>query len=272
MNDIDLDPFCEIEFWSHEHQTVLITNPLAATTGVFMSVLACVPILDSSVQLSDVPFMFYVAKASVFVTGIGTFIFHSMSLDYSGLNVRNLDWMPMVLMGLGAIFLTLKHDLIYFSKNTEIYAVIVCTCALLWMVTSIMLMDSATRPVLVEHSGQDRNLMWANFFLLLPFVVLLGRLMYVQSTRQLLWPGICWTLAAVIMWALNSALCRKAPALFFLHALYHPTITLAYLHLIAVATHFSSRGQLLLGPFYVWPRLCYSIKTKTSMFTSVIIQ
>lgn len=252
------DPFCEIEFWrSVQGAHPAVTNPVDAATGVLMACIACVPILDASVATGRVPFVFFVAKAAIFVTGAGTAVFHSVSLQYDSLNIRALDWIPIVLMGFTAILLFVAHDL---TRASETGTVAVCAGSLLWMVANIVLMDSGTRPRLAAASHDDA-LTWVNAFLLLPFLLIVGRMLSEPTMRAHMLPGGVLTAASVTLWAINSALCRAAPWLFVFHAVYHLTIAVAYIHLVTIATAFVSQGYLevrLVGPLALWPRLSVS--------------
>ena len=98
----DDDPFCEAEFWRWINVETYITNPIAAATGLLMSFIACIPMVDTNVPTHLVPFLFYLAKATVFITGLGTVVFHTVPLSYSAVNIRFLDWIPIVLMGFSA--------------------------------------------------------------------------------------------------------------------------------------------------------------------------
>ena len=261
-----VDPFCEIEFWRSVGAHPAISNPVDAATGVLMCCIACIPILDAQVVVFRVPFVFFIAKAAIFITGAGTAVFHSVSLQYDALNIRALDWIPIVLMGFTAILLFVAHDMLApptrapMLPASEIWTVAVCAACLLWMVANIVIMDTGTRPKLAAAS-HDASLTWANVLLLVPFLLVVLRMLSEPTMRAHMLPGGILTAASVAMWAINSALCRAAPWLFFLHAVYHLTIAVAYMHLVAIATAFVSQGYLdvrLVGPLSLWPRLSAS--------------
>jgi hypothetical protein len=268
-NADDTDPFCEAAFWQQMGVgATYVTNPITASTSVLMSVMACVPILDAQVAPSQVPFLFFVAKATVFVAGLGTVAFHSVPLEYLAVNVRFLDWIPIVLMGASAALFSLSHDLFRVLWSSELGAVAACACVLLWLTGSILLMDSSTRPLLVAHSGADQGLMWANALVLLPLLLILLRMVLSPDMRAQMVTGGWYLVAAGGLWGLNSALCRSVPVLFVLHALYHLAVVMAYLHLISIWAAFASRRRLVFytSP-YTWP--CVGLPSATRHASTV---
>ena len=260
MNDTftdDNDPFCELEFWTKTIGVHLsITNPLSAITAVFMSLISLIPIIEGETDSKLVPFHFYVAKASFFIMGFGSAAFHSVPLDLEALNVRDLDWIPIVLMGFSVVLLFLSHDLAHTKYARETLTVALCSCTLLWLMLQIMFMDSNTRPVLVNDSGSDKGLMWVNGLLLLPFFLILIRMSLEPTLRTQMKTGCVFVLISVVSWALNNAFCRSVTWLFFLHTVYHLSIAIAYMHLISLACVLISHGHLRMRLLYgIWPRL-----------------
>lgn len=269
MTSIDEDPFCEALFWQEMGINTIVTNPVAAATGLGMFVMACVPILDRYVQPVHVPFLFYVAKSTILITGMGTVVFHSVPLEkYDFVNVRDFDWIPIVLMGFAVALFFLSHDIFVAVTVNETGIVLACSGALLWMIANIMLMDSGTRPALRRVSGDDQGLMWVNVLVLLPNLIVLIRMVLEPKMRSQMRPGGLYLAASIVMWALNSALCRTAPWLAFLHAAYHVTVTMAYLIFISVAAVFISHERLEYSGTW-WPRIVPKPKLDGAMWPRI---
>ena len=259
----DDDPFCEAEFWRRMNVETYITNPIAAATGLLMSFIACIPMVNKNVPTDRVPFLFYLAKATVFITGLGTVVFHAVPLSYSAVNIRFLDWIPIVLMGFSATLLALSHDLFFLLNSTEAGVVAVCTCLMIWMITNITMMDSGTRPILTQYFGSD--LLVGNILVLLPFLLILIRMLLTPTMREHMLPGGLYLAVSLVMWVVDSSLCRSVSWLSLLHAVYHLTVTMAYLHLIGIQAAYISRGSLKFSMSkYTWPCLCIASKPSQS--------
>ena len=56
----DDGPFCQAEFWRRMNVETYITNPVAAATGLLMSFIACIPMVDKNVQTNSTPFLCFI--------------------------------------------------------------------------------------------------------------------------------------------------------------------------------------------------------------------
>ena len=190
-----------------------------------MSVLAFLDTGESS------PPELYTARGALAIVGAGTFVFHAFPLDATDtyvINVRACDWLPIVLMLLVLVLVYARE-----IPRSSLLSPVLYTAIFGWATGLILVVDSQTRPQLRDDL-HDNSLLSMNFALLLPVFLILARLtVLVYAKPHLLvhcTPMFVLAGASALAWALNVALCPVAPILAVLHAMYHLTVALTFLH------------------------------------------
>jgi len=262
-----VDPFCEKRFWSDRQQSMPISNPVSAVTGLVILVIAtCTRNISNPAKLpipSTSVASFYLCRASLGIVGAGTIVFHSIDdtqSQFSNFNFRMCDWLPIVLMCTNILVL-------YFTRFDRD----ACECTLttafvlmyLWTCVLVLAVDSTTYDYLTielantDTDGEDSQNKYGTIMNVVLLVPLGCTLAYASAFKFERWHSAwVWGMIALnlVLWVCNAYLCASNLWMSMFHAVYHATI--AYTFLLAACLGMTIDKSWELAPFWkFWPMI-----------------
>ena len=260
------DPFCEAEMWERAglHNGV-VQQPFSTVTGLLMMVMACLPLYERCEQQQHMSKLLLLCKASLFLVGIGTIIYHAVGVEEMAnahLNHGMCDWLPIVLMlsNICVLYATRLWHSDNSSGPPERTWLVVFVLLLMWMFVLVVGMDSDTDGYWSKEMGasgsQGQYGTILNLVLLLPVALLLAYCCWYHFE----WRYSRFLLASlgvsVGMWLLNGYLCRDHLWLSVLHALYHLTAAYGFLYGACLGASLHNSTHEFGLSRWGWPMLC----------------
>lgn len=206
---------CELNFWyGNSTNFNFPAEPVAAYSGFFLSLIA---LIGPPYGATSLPLKFWLANASLFVCGVGTFLFHASDRTREspiGINPIQWDGFTMALTTSTTLMLFMNKwmyqggaYLIIFYLVFSVYSSDTLSFHWLWFKTMVN-----GYPVI----------MYVQYLIFVaPYAYML---MYICLNYDQYIPLILSILIAVAAWTIDQYGCKGVPLLAFSHAIWHVAI------------------------------------------------
>ena len=199
---------CEHTFWS---QNLPIDEPIAAFSGLFMSLIAL------GAPIDDPPLQYCIARASLVLCGLGTFVYHALGceqMDTLHLNGIIFDGVSMALVTVNIFLLYLNP---WMKRRLMVVSVGVMIYLFFWVLTN----DLLTFRYLCEATKVN-GISLISIGIQYPSFVLV----YVYILWQVKWSSQHWPLwvclaASLAAWCANEFACTVWRWFFIGHVIWH---------------------------------------------------
>lgn len=214
------DQWCEQEMWMSVNIDTNNVDPLCVITGIAIGLIPFFyPVLKPQLPI-------YFVHAGLIFLGAGTAVFHSIRdvQSWVMININSFDIFPIIFVSSSLLFMFIYPVFKYLDDPSILFIV---TLFLAWPAFLTLCTDYLTK------SGIDSALNHIldvnetiNALIVTPLAVCLFIYTCMGYGLELLLVWV-YALLSMIFFLLNTYLCKSAPILSVLHALYHVTIALA---------------------------------------------
>jgi hypothetical protein len=242
---------CENEFWVIQMKVNVFSwssEPLCALSGLVMCYLA----LKCNAGLAHPPLQFCLARASLFVCGIGTAVYHMLDqsiMEETRVNGIMLDGVTMALVTVNIFLLHLsewmRRHLFFFSVASMVYL-------LFWVFTNDMRMFTYL-TVLWDVNGVSMLTMAIQYplFIAVYFYVVV-RVLCIHGLFKI-YPMWIVLFIALCSWAANQFGCSHSRFLFVGHVVWHVCIGYVAVYLMVLGLLNGGEFQLKTESSEFWP-------------------
>ena len=225
---------CEHEFWKNPEW---FSEPLCVFSGLVMCILALFPV----VGLENPPLQFCLARASLFVCGFGTAVYHMLDqgvMDETRINGIMLDGVTMALVTVNIFLLHLNA---WMKRHLTFISVVCMLYLLFWVFTNDMLTFTflSNEWKVNGVSMLSVGIQYPSFVVVYVYIVFRVYLIHGICSIYPFWIALFIALCA---WSVSMFGCFYFKFLFFGHVVWH--ICIGY-----VAAYLMQLGVLNDGEF-----------------------
>lgn len=220
---------------------MVVAEPVSAASGLVLCVLALLG-PPSGAYKADLPLEFWLARASLFACGLGTFVFHAIADKNTAryaVNRAMWDYLTMMMVA--------THTLLLFFATRQWSKALLAFVHVAAVLFAVYSNDYLSGAWLWAHT--DGAISWGIQYPLfvIPYAIMA---MYVEKTYneyKLKLPLLLSVITALVAWFLERFACTHATA--FAHSAWHVLIGFAGTHFICFGLR--SRHYVLCG--WWWP-------------------
>ena len=222
---------CEHDFWKDSVlRSDVIDEPLAAVSGILMGI---IPLLNSG-GLPHPPLQFCIARASLVLCGLGTFVYHAFGekqMSDFHLNGIIFDGVSMALVTVNVFLLHLNETM---KQNLMIVSVAAMVYLFFWVVTNDLLTFNYLQSVTVVNGVALFSIACQYPLFVVVYVYILLR---VRKSWRYHWPMWGSLFVSLVAWCLNEFACTRWTGFFIGHVIWHIGIAYVahYLTVLGVA-------------------------------------
>lgn len=228
---------CEYVFWHGNATSVLFpAEPAASGSGLILCLFA---LFGPPWHVKQLPLEFWLANASLFACGIGTFLFHAFdrqdNVDY-GINPNIWDYVTMAMV-------VSNTSLLYMEKWMKPVGAYIVVLYLLFAAYSN---DTLSYKYLWDHTNGSIS-MWVQYpAFIIPYVCMF---VYVVGYYYDTYVLIISVGVGGLAWCIDRFLCDGVSALAFGHTIWH--VAIGYVSILFMCYGLRKRGIQLTGAW--WP-------------------
>ena len=234
---IDMAGRCEGHFWKERGVYLSADEPCAAASGIMIMVFGVIG--DAGLKHDQPYVQFFVTRASLIFTGIGTCAFHCLSDEAEDSSHTNRNLYDGVSMALFTSNLFLLHLNGWLTRHRLFSALLSALYLYFWVVTNDADMFSFLCGKMMTQDGTSllsEALQYPIFVLV--YVYILARILYTFGWRKSLFHEHrhLWIMLGVglLSWVLCEFGCRGTTSMFWGHTVWHLAIGYVAMYLTII--------------------------------------
>lgn len=246
---------CEGRFWN---DTDGVDEPFAATSGL---VIVLFGVLGDAGLSDDQPYLqFFMTRASLIFTGIGTYAFHCLSNSAEEELHTNRNLYDGVSMAVFTANLFLLHLSAWLTRHRLLSALLSVLYLFFWVVTNdSKLFDFLCGKMMVGNGMSLLPLGLQYPIFVSVYVYILVRLVRIHGWRVTFfrehYPMWLVLVVALVCWCLSEFGCERSPGFFFGHSVWHVGIGYVAIYLTIVGAQRTYNLERTESSSVWWPKL-----------------
>jgi hypothetical protein len=252
---------CEGRFWK-EYGYLPIDEPCAAVSGIMIMVFGALG--DAGLTHEQPYVQFFVARASLIFTGIGTCAFHCLSDEVVAASHTNRNLYDGVSMALFTSNLFMLHLNAWLTRHRLFSALLSTLYLYFWVVTNDSDLFAFLNGRMVAGDGTSLLSLGLQYpIFVLVYAYILGRIVYIFGWKSFRVHRPMWLMLGVGLgfWLVCEFGCRLTTGLFFGHSVWHLAIGYVAMYLTIIGAQLTYALEWDCDGSW-WPRLVVPFKRK----------
>jgi len=246
---------CEGRFWN---TTNSVDEPLSAASGLVIVLFGALG--DAGLDDSQPYLQFFVTRASLIFTGLGTFAFHCLSDGAEEALHTNRNLYDGVSMAVFTANLFLLHLSVWLTRHRLCSALLSVLYLFFWVVTNDSALFAYLNPMMETSDGLFLLSLAVQYPIFVSvYVYILGRLVWMHGWRGTLcvehYPMWIVLGVALAYWLLCEFGCALSTTVFYGHAVWHVGIGYVAIYLTIIGAQHTYKLERTPSSSVWWPKL-----------------